>query len=47
MPPAWQERLQRLAARFHEFGIGPDFAALAAADLYGVYRFLSRAADGG
>ena len=42
----WLERLQWLAARLPEFGIGPDLAALSAADLYGLYRFLSRAADG-
>ena len=41
------ERLQWLAARFPECGIGQDLAALSAADLYGLYRFLSRAADGG
>lgn len=44
---AWLERLQWLASRFPEFGIGHDLAALSAADLYGLYRFLSRVADGG
>ena len=46
-PAAWIERLQWLAARFPELGVGSDLAALPAADLYGLYRFLSRAADGG
>ena len=46
-PATWLERLQWLALRFPEFGIGPDLAALSAADLWGLYRFLSRAADGG
>lgn len=40
------ERLQWLAARLSEFGVAPDLAALSAADLYGLYRYLSRAADG-
>lgn len=46
-PSAWLERLQWLTARFPEFGVGPDLAALSAAGLYGVYRFLCRATDGG
>ena len=46
-PAAWLERLQCLAARFPEFCIGPDLTVLSAADLYGLYRFLCRAADGG
>ena len=46
-PPAWLERLQWLALRFPEFGIGSDLSTLSAADLWGLYRFLSRAADGG
>lgn len=46
-PPAWLERLQWLAARFPELGIGPELAALFTADLYGLYRFLSRVAQGG
>ena len=45
-PPGWLERLAWLAARFPEFGIGSDLAALPAADLWGLYRFLSRIADG-
>ena len=45
-PAAWVERLRWLVARFPEFGVAPDLAALSAAELYGLYRFLSRAADG-
>lgn len=45
-PAAWLERLQWLAARFPEFGAGPDLVALSAADLYGVYRFLDRVSQG-
>jgi hypothetical protein len=33
MPAAWLERLQSLVARFSELGMGPDLAALSAADL--------------
>lgn len=46
MPAAWMERLYSLAARFPQLGIGGDLAALPAADLWGLYRFLSRIADG-
>ena len=45
-PTDWVERLQWLAARFPELGKGADFAALSVADLYGLYRFLSRAVVG-
>ena len=45
-PAAWLERLQCLVARFPELGMGADLAALTAADLWGLYRFLSRVADG-
>ena len=45
-PAAWLDRLQCLATRFPEFGVGADLAALSAADLWGLYRFLSRIADG-
>ncbi len=45
-PGARLERLQCLAARFPQLGIGADLAALSAADLWGLYRFLMRIADG-
>ena len=45
-PAAWPERLQWLVARFSEFGIATDLAALPVAELYGLYRFLSRAVEG-
>ena len=45
-PAAWLERLQWLAARFPEYGIGTDLLALSAADAWGLYRFLARVADG-
>jgi hypothetical protein len=45
--PAWVDRLQCLAIRFPELGIGADLAGLSAADLWGLYRFLSRLANGG
>lgn len=45
-PAAWLERLQCLAARFPELCLGSDLAALSVADLWGLYRFLSRMADG-
>jgi len=44
--PAWLERLQCLAARFPELGIGPELAALSMAEAWGVYLFLARLADG-
>ncbi len=45
-PAVRLERLQCLAARFPELGMSADLAALSAADLWGLYRFLSRIADG-
>lgn len=45
-PKAWLERLQWLAARFPEYGLGQDLAVLSAADLFGVFRFLSRVVRG-
>lgn len=45
-PATWLERLPWLAARFPECGLGADLAALSAADLWGLYLFLSRIADG-
>lgn len=45
-PAGWLERLHWLAARFPEFGVGPDLAVLSVGELYGLYRFLSRAAEG-
>jgi len=45
-PESWLQRLYGLVARFPEYGIGADTIALSSADLWGVYRFLSRVADG-
>ena len=45
MPPAWLDRLQCLLARFPQYGVGADAAALPVADLWGLYRFLCRVAD--
>jgi hypothetical protein len=42
----WLERLQTLAARFSHLGIGGDIAALSIIELWGLYLFLSRLADG-
>ena len=44
-PPDWLERLQCLAARFPQYGLGSDLAGLALADLWGVYRFLQHMAE--
>jgi hypothetical protein len=41
----WVDRLQNLAARFPQFGIGQDLAGLAIADLWGLWRFLERLAQ--
>jgi hypothetical protein len=46
-PAAWLERLQWLVARFPECEVDPDLGALCIADAWGVYRFLSRLANGG
>lgn len=40
------ERVQTLVARLSSLGIGPDLAALSLADLWGIYRFLQRMAEG-
>lgn len=45
-PVNWLERLQWLAIRFSEYGVGADLAALAMADLWGLYVFLQRMAKG-
>jgi len=42
----WINRLQSLAARFPQYGIGQDLAGLAVADLWGIYRFLQHVAEG-
>lgn len=42
----WLERLQCLAARFPQCGMGSDLAGLALADLWGVYRFLLHVSEG-
>ncbi len=42
----WLERLERLLARFPEHGVSADLAAMAMADLWGLYRLLDRLAEG-
>lgn len=42
----WIERLQTLLGRFSHLGIGADVAALSTIELWGLYQFLSRLADG-
>ena len=42
----WLERLQSLSVRFSHLGIGADLAALSVIEAWGVYRYLSRLADG-
>jgi hypothetical protein len=42
----WLDRLQILSARFSYLGIGADIATLSIIEPWGVYRFLSRLADG-
>lgn len=42
----WVERLQCLSARFSYLGIGADLATLSIVEAWGMYRFLSRLADG-
>jgi hypothetical protein len=43
-PPAWLDRLQCLAQRLPGLGVGPDLFALSTAELWALYRFLSRMA---
>lgn len=42
----WRERLQCLSVRFAHLGIGADLAALSIVEVWGLYLFLSRLADG-
>jgi len=43
---AWLARLQSLSVRFSHLGIGADLAALSIVELWGLYCYLSRLADG-
>ncbi len=45
-PAGWLERLECLVAHFPELCLGTDLAAFSVAELWGLYRFLSRIADG-
>jgi len=45
-PAGWLERLYSLLVRFPQHGVSADIAALSAAELWGLYRFLSRVSDG-
>lgn len=45
-PDDWQIRLQTLCNRFVHLGMGADLTSLLEVDLWGVYLFLSRLADG-
>jgi hypothetical protein len=42
----WRERLQWLIARFPEQCVGADLAALSTAEAWGLFRYLSRLAEG-
>jgi hypothetical protein len=46
-PSDWQARLCELMARFPQHGTRADLACLSLADLWGLYRFVARVADGG
>ncbi len=43
---SWLERLQTLCERFSYLGIGADLAGLSLIELWGLYCYLSRLADG-
>jgi hypothetical protein len=43
-PVQWLERINSLAERFSEYGIGPDLSGRGIADLCGMLRLLKRAA---
>ncbi|CAG1013312.1 hypothetical protein ANAEL_04666 [Anaerolineales bacterium] len=42
----WLKRLQTLCNRFAHLGMGADITALSIIELWGVYLFLSRLAEG-
>lgn len=42
----WLVRLQMLCERFSHLGIGADLAGLSMIELWGLYCYLSRLADG-
>lgn len=42
----WIERLQTLCNRFSHLGVSADLAALSIIELWGLYLFLTRLADG-
>lgn len=42
----WLKDLHCLAVRFEGLGIAPEFAALSLVELWGMYRFLLRIAEG-
>jgi hypothetical protein len=42
----WLEKLQMLSLRFPRLGVGADLAALSLIELWGLYCYLSRLADG-
>jgi hypothetical protein len=46
-PKDWQVRLHELAARFPQYCAGTDVALLPLADQWGLFRFLTRLAEGG
>jgi hypothetical protein len=46
MSSDWLERLQTLSVRFSGMGVGADLAALSLIELWGLYCYLSRLADG-
>jgi hypothetical protein len=45
-PGDWQWRLHELIARFPQHGAAADVAGLSLTDLWGLYRFLTRLAEG-
>ena len=46
MNSSWLERLHTLSVRFSHLGISGDMAGLSLIELWGLYRFLSRLANG-
>lgn len=42
----WLERLQTLCEHFSYLGIGSDLTTLSLSELWGLYCYLSRLADG-
>ena len=44
-PAAWEQALARLISRLPQYGVTADLSAMTSAELWGLYRFLTRLAE--